>query len=84
MFIKINETWGYVYNIKHYKMIERKSVIMKIHVVSAEFENEQWYAVKAFMDEEEADDYAIEIYQNGCCDGNKVVDSRVDEVSLIQ
>lgn len=57
---------------------------MKIHVVSAEFENEQWYAVKAFVDEEEADDYAMEIYQQGCFCDKRVLDSRVDEVSLIQ
>jgi hypothetical protein len=57
---------------------------MKIHVVSAEFENEQWYAVKAFVDEEEADEYAMEIYQNGCLGNNRVIDSRVDEVNLIQ
>lgn len=56
---------------------------MKIHVVLAEFENEQWRAVKAFKNEEEADDYAMEIYQNGCFGNDLVFDSRVDEVNLI-
>ncbi len=59
--------------------------MMKIYVVLAEFENEQWRAVKAFKDEEEADDYAMEIYQQGCLwDNQRIFDSRVDKVNLIQ
>ena len=55
---------------------------MKIYVVSAEFTDSQWYAVKAFHNEEKADDYAYEIYSSGCVGKNTVLDSRVDEVTL--
>ena len=82
MFIKINKMCVYVYYYKRYRMIERK-LIMNIHVVSAEFEGGHWYAVKAFKCEQEADDYAMEIYENGCYRDKRIFDSRVDEVNLI-
>lgn len=56
---------------------------MKVYVVLAEFENEQWRAVKAFTNEEAAGDYAMEIYESGCFYNERVFDSRVDEVNLI-
>lgn len=56
---------------------------MEIHVVSAEFENEQWRAVKAFTDEEVADGYAYQIYAQGCWNNERVFDSRIDKVNLI-
>lgn len=55
---------------------------MWIHVVSAEIEEGVWRAVKAFTIEEEADEYAEKIYENGCVCNNRVLDSRVDEVNL--
>ena len=56
---------------------------MKIHVVSAEFAHGQWRAVKAFQDEMAADDYAYELYEKQMFGDEMVLDSRVDEVSLI-
>jgi hypothetical protein len=55
---------------------------MRIHVVSAEIEEDVWRAVKAFIIEEEADEYAEKIYENGCVGDKRVLDSRVDEVNL--
>lgn len=55
---------------------------MKIHVVSAEFTKYQWRAVKAFFIEEEADNYACEIYEKGYVGDEAILDSRVDEVIL--
>lgn len=55
---------------------------MRIHVVSAEFPRTGWRAIQAFADEDEADRYAMEIYekQNWC--NEIILDSRVDEVGL--
>ena len=50
---------------------------MKIYVVSAELSDEQWHAVKAFTNEDKADEYAWQIYNVGSC-----IDSRVDEINL--
>ena len=55
---------------------------MFIHVVSAEIEEDVWKPVKAFIIEEEADEYAEKIYENGCVGDKRVLDSRVDEVNL--
>ena len=59
---------------------------MRIHIVLAEFNEElehyQWRAVKAFLLEEEADEYAYKIYSDGCVGNKRVTDSRVDEVVL--
>ena len=55
---------------------------MRIHVVLAQFTEYQWRAVKAFLIEEEADDYAYKIYEDGHIGNQRVLDSRVDEVYL--
>lgn len=55
---------------------------MKIYVVSAEFVDSQWRAVKAFFVEEDADNYADKIYEDGCIGKETVLDSRVDEITL--
>lgn len=55
---------------------------MFIHVVSAQFTEYQWRAIKAFVIEEEADEYAESIYENGHWRGQRILDSRVDEVNL--
>lgn len=55
---------------------------MRIHVVSAEVKTDVWRAVRAFITESEADEYAEKIYEDGCIGERKVLDSRVDEVVL--
>ena len=55
---------------------------MWIHVVSAQFTEYQWRAVKAFLIEEDADEYAEKIYEDGHIGDQKILDSRVDEVVL--
>lgn len=55
---------------------------MFIHVVSAQITEYQWIAVKAFLLEEEADEYAETIYEDGCVNNQRVLDSRVDKVNL--
>lgn len=55
---------------------------MWVHVVSAEVRENVWRAVKAFVVEEEADEYAEKIYEDGRIGKQKVLDSRVDEVIL--
>ena len=55
---------------------------MYIHVVSAEIKENVWRAVRAFLIEEEADEYAEKIYENGHIGDQEVLDSRVDEIVL--
>lgn len=55
---------------------------MWIHVVSAEIEEDVWRAVRAFVTEAEADEYAEKIYQDGRIGDQQVLDSRVDEIVL--
>lgn len=55
---------------------------MRIHVVSAQFDEYQWRAIKAFIVEEDADEYADNVYSDGCWYGERVLDTRVDEVIL--
>ena len=55
---------------------------MYIHVVSAEIKENVWRAVRAFLIEEEADEYAEKIYENGRIGDQEVLDSRVDEIVL--
>lgn len=55
---------------------------MYIHVVSAEIKENVWMAVRAFLIEEEADEYAEKIYENGHIGDRQVLDSRVDEIVL--
>ena len=55
---------------------------MYIHVVSAEVKENVWRAVRAFLIEEEADEYAEKIYENGRIGDQEVLDSRVDEIVL--
>jgi hypothetical protein len=55
---------------------------MRIHVVLAEIKVDVWRAVKAFLVEEEADEYAEKIYEDGYVGEQRVLDSRVDEVNL--
>lgn len=55
---------------------------MRIHVVSAQFDEYQWRAIKAFMVEEDADEYADYVYGDGYWYNEKVLDTRVDEVIL--
>lgn len=55
---------------------------MRIHVVSAEIEEDIWRPVRAFIIEEDADEYAEKIYENGCVGDKRVLDSRVDEINL--
>ena len=55
---------------------------MYIHVVSAEIKENVWRAVRAFLIEEEADEYAEKIYENGQIGDRQVLDSRVDEIVL--
>ena len=56
---------------------------MWIHVVSAEIEEDVWRPVRAFIIEEEADEYAEKIYENGRVGDKRVLDSRVDEINLV-
>lgn len=55
---------------------------MWIHVVSAEIKTDVWRAVRAFVTEAEADEYAEKIYEDGHIGDQRVLDSRVDEVNL--
>ena len=55
---------------------------MWIHVVSAEIKEDVWRAVRAFVTESEADEYAEKIYQDGHIGDQIVLDSRVDEIVL--
>lgn len=55
---------------------------MWIHVVSAEVKTDVWRAVRAFVTEAEADEYAEKIYQDGRIGDQQVLDSRVDEIVL--
>ena len=55
---------------------------MWIHVVLAEIKTDVWRAVRAFVTEAEADEYAEKIYENGYVGDQRVLDSRVDEVNL--
>ena len=55
---------------------------MRIHVVLAQFDEYQWRAVRAFLLEEEAEEYAEKIYADGCVNNQRVFDSRVDEIVL--
>jgi len=55
---------------------------MKIHVVSAQVSEYQWRAIRAFLLEEEADEYAEKVYSDGCVRNERVFDTRVDEVVL--
>ena len=55
---------------------------MWIHVVSAEVRDGIWRAVRAFVTEVEADEYAEKIYQDGCVGDQRVLDSRIDEIVL--
>ena len=55
---------------------------MWIHVVSAEVKTDVWRAVRAFVTEAEADEYAEKIYENGHIGEMQVLDSRVDEIVL--
>ena len=57
-------------------------LIMRIYVVSAQISEYQWVAVKAFVLEEKADEYAYELYLDGYVWNERVLDSRVDEVVL--
>ena len=56
---------------------------MWIYVVSAEIQENIWRAIKAFTIEEEADEYAYKIYTDGCVNNQRVLDSRVDEINLV-
>ena len=55
---------------------------MWIHVVSAEVKKDVWRAVRAFVTEAEADEYAEKIYEAGHIGEQQVLDSRVDEIVL--
>lgn len=55
---------------------------MWIHVVSAQVSEYQWRAVRAFVTEVEADEYAEKIYEAGHIGDQQVLDSRVDEIVL--
>ena len=55
---------------------------MRINIVSAEFPRTGWRAIKAFTDKDEADHFAMEIYEKQSWCGEVVFDSRVDEVGL--
>ena len=55
---------------------------MRIHIVLAQVTEYQWRAVKAFVVEEEADEYAEKIFEDGRLGDMKILDSRVDEVNL--
>lgn len=55
---------------------------MWIHVVSAEVKENVWRAVRAFVTEAEADEYAEKIYEDGRIGEQQVLDSRVDEIVL--
>ena len=55
---------------------------MYIQVVSAEVAENQWKVVRAFITEEEAEEYALKIYQNGCVGNDRVLDTRIDEIVL--
>jgi len=55
---------------------------MHIHVVSAEIQENVWRAIKAFVDETDADMYAQKIYEIGYLGDKQILDSRVDEVNL--
>ena len=55
---------------------------MWIHVVSAEVREDVWRAVRAFVTDVEADEYAEKIYQDGRIGDQQILDSRVDEIVL--
>ena len=55
---------------------------MWIYVVSAEVKENVWRAVRAFVTEAEADEYAEKIYEDGHIGDQQVLDSRVDEIVL--
>ena len=55
---------------------------MWIHVVLAEVREDVWRAVRAFITEAEADEYAEKIYEDGHIGDQQVLDSRVDEIVL--
>ena len=55
---------------------------MWIHVVLAEVKTDVWRAVRAFVTEAEADEYAEKIYEAGRIGDQQVLDSRVDEIVL--
>ena len=55
---------------------------MWIHVVSAEIKENVWRAVRAFVIESEADEYAEKIFEDGRLGDMRILDSRVDEVNL--
>ena len=55
---------------------------MWIHVVSAEVKENVWRAVRAFVTEAEADEYADKIYEAGRIGDQQGLDSRVDEIVL--
>lgn len=55
---------------------------MRIYVVSAQFDEYQWRAIKAFVVEEDADEYAEKVYGDGWIYNERVLDTRVDDVVL--